>query len=476
MSPLRREVRAQFRLALPVVVVQVGLMAMGVVDTAMMGRHSADGLAATAMGNGYWFVFVAFGLGTLMALDPLISQAFGARDERAIALGLQRGIVLALSLSVPLTLVMFAAEPVLQLLRQPAGIIPTAADYVITSVPGIAPFLVFVALRQTLQALHHLRSIVIVTLAANLANVGLNWLLIFGNQGFPELGAVGSALASVICRWLMVLGLVAAAWPVLKTYLLPLRPRALAVAPLLRMLALGMPIGTQFVLEVGAFWAMALFMGMLADQPGMGPHVLAGHQVTMTIASFTFMVPLGVSAAAAVRVGRFIGERDFDGMRRAAAVAIASGALFMVATAAVFVSLPQVLGRLFAPDLPETLAVATLLIPIAGAFQVFDGVQVLAGGVLRGTGDTRWPMFVHVTGFWFVAVPLGAWLAFRRDLVPTGPWWGMAAGLGVVAAVLLLRVRRRLAGDLARLQLDDLPLPEEPAAVAAESDTRSESG
>ncbi len=453
MGPWREEIRSQFRLALPVVIVQVGLMAMAVVDTAMMGRHSAVGVAATSMGHSYFFIFLAFGLGALMALDPIVSQAFGAKDDLAITRGLQRGLILALSLSVPVSVLMLPADWVLTQLGQPPDVVTVAADFSIVSIPGAAPFLIFVVLRQTLQAMHRLRAILAATLVGNVANVFLNWVFIFGNLGSPQLGAVGSAWATVICRWLMVIFLLVAAWPILKQHLLPWRADALDPLPLWRMLRLGAPIGLQFQLEIGGFWAAALFMGMVAVERG--ADILAGHHLTMNVASLTFMVPLGVSAAASVRVGHFIGRGDMTAVRRASVIALFTGLVFMSTTALAFIFAPAAIASLYAPGLTETLAVAAVLIPVAGAFQIFDGIQVVASGILRGIGDTRFPMLVHVAGFWVLGVPLGAWLTFSRDVIPTGPWWGMVLALVVVAATLVLRVRHQLASSIGRLVIDD---------------------
>jgi MATE family multidrug resistance protein len=294
------------------------------------------------------------------------------------------------------------------------------------------------------------RVLVIVIVAANVLNVGANWALIFGHLGLPALGAVGSGLATTLSRLFMAVCLAWAAWPALRPYLRPWRTDVLAPRPLGRMLWLGVPIGVQFLLEVGAFSAAGFFMGRFdrADY-------LAGHQIALNLAALTFMVPLGISAAAAVRVGHGIGSGDSTGVRRTAVVALIGGAGFMLLSAAAFTTVPRALAAIFAPDEVATLAIAALVIPVAGAFQVFDGVQIVAAGLLRGAGDTRWPTLVHILGFWVLGIPLGWWLMFRADVVPTGPWWGLALALAVVAGVLLWRVRYRLWGPLTRIQIDD---------------------
>lgn len=433
----RRELHDTLRLALPVTTVQVGLMAMGVVDTMMVGHLSAAALAAVALGSLYFYGVSALGQGMVMALDPLVAQAVGARDRPAVARAVQRGLVLAALLAVPLSLALLPAGPLLAGLGQPPDVVPDAAAYARASIPGLLPYLAFVVLRQTLQAMHHVRAIVLAIVVANVANVGFNWVLIYGHLGFPALGPVGSAWASTLCRWLMALLVAFGAWRHLRPVLRPwrrdtLRPRALA--PLVR---LGLPIAAQQGLEFGAFGTIGLLMGRL------GTVAMAGHQAALNLASLTFMVPLGVGAAAAVRVGHATGRGDLPGARRAAGAAVACGVGFMAASAVVLLAVPGALARLYTTD-GRVLALAAALIPVAGVFQVFDGLQVVSLGILRGAADTRTPMLVNAFGFWVLGIPLGAWLGLRTTAGPVGLWWGLVVGLAVVGLVLAARVRWRL--------------------------------
>ncbi|MFN2565078.1 MAG: MATE family efflux transporter [Gemmatimonadaceae bacterium] len=444
---VRGELRAMARLAAPVVLVQVGLMAMGVVDTIMVGRVSAVALAAAALGNLYFMNVSFFGMGTLMALDPLVAQAVGARDRVGVANAMQRGLVLALALSVLTSLVLALARPVFDALRQPSEVIPDATSYVRITIWSVLPFLAFVVLRQSLQAMHRVRPIVLTIVAANVANAFFNWVLIYGRLGSPALGVAGAAWATCLSRWLMALGLLALAWRDIRPYLLPIRAATLTARPLWRMFLLGAPIGLQHTLEVGAFGMIGLLMGML------GAVEIGAHQIAINLAATTFMVPLGVGAAAAVRVGHAVGAHDAAAARRAANVALALGVGFMSLTAILFVSAPTPLARAFSSD-PRVLAVAVLLIPIAGVFQVFDGIQAVAAGVLRGIGDTRAPLVVNLVGFWLLGVPVSVYLGFRTDARAAGLWWGFVAGLGAVAAFLLLRIRVRMRRNVARVAAD----------------------
>ncbi|MGH7671082.1 MAG: MATE family efflux transporter, partial [Gemmatimonadaceae bacterium] len=357
-------------------------------------------------------------------------------------------------LSVLCALLLAPAARVITLARQPAEIVPDAAAYVRISIAGVLPFLAFVVLRQSLQAMGRLAPIVITICGSNLLNVGLNWVFIYGHLGSPVLGVAGSAIATVVSRWLMFLGLLVLAWPALRPHLRTRRADSLRARALGRMLAIGVPIGFQQVLEVGAFGAIGLLMGLF------GTAQVAAHQIAIQLASLTFMVPVGISTAAAVRVGHAIGTRDSDQARRAAWVAFLCGGGFMSLTALLFLSAPEWLARLFTGD-ARVIALAALLIPVAGVFQVFDGIQAVAAGVLRGIGDTRAPLVAMLVGYWLLGLPVSLYFGFRTSAGPIGLWWGFVAGLSSVACFLSLRVAALFRGELHRLHVDD-----EQAAVA----------
>jgi multidrug resistance protein, MATE family len=440
--------RAMFKLSVPIVVAQVGMMTMGAVDTMMVGRISGESLAAVALGNLYYFAVVVFGMGILMALDPVIAQAVGARDNPAISRGMQRGLLLAAVISVPTMLLLLPGEALLSLLRQPEGVIPVAAQYARASIPGVFPFLAFVVLRQSLQAMERLGRILVTIVLANLLNALLNWMLIFGALGAPEMGAVGSGWASSGSRWFMALALLAIAWRDLRPFLIPLREDSFRVQPLLRMIRLGVPIGVHYSFEMGAFTMIGLLMGWL------GMIEMAAHHVAVNLASLTFMVPMGVGGAAAVLVGQAVGRGDPVAARSAAGAALAYGLGFMTLSAIVFLSMPYLLARVYTID-EAVIAVAVVLIPLAGIFQIFDGMQVVSLGVLRGVGDTRTPMIVAMVGYWLIGIPVSAYLGLHIGTGATGLWWGLVIGLGIVAILLLIRVHLKLTGDLRRVVVDE---------------------
>jgi multidrug resistance protein, MATE family len=440
------ELRQTVALALPVVLVQVGVMAMGFVDTLMVGHVSAAVLAAVALGNIYFFNVSIFGTGTLMALDPIVSQAVGAGDERAIATATQRGAVLAVGISVATMLALLPAAQILRFLHQPEEVAAEAGAYLLISAGGVLPFFAFILFRQTLQALGRVAPIVWTIVLSNVLNAALNWVFVYGHLGSAPLGARGSALATLISRWAMAVALLVLAYGELMPRFVARVDGALDRVALWSMLKLGMPIGAQQMLEAAAFGAIGLLMGVL------GTRELAAHQVAITLAALTFMVPLGVGAAASVRVGRAVGAGDLAGAQAAVRAAYLCGVGFMCVTALMFLLVPRQLAAMMTSD-PEIIGIAATLIPVAGAFQVFDGGQAVGAGVLRGFGDTRVPLIAMLGGYWLLGLPISAGLGLRTELREVGLWWGFVASLGVVALGLFLRVRVLLRRDLRRVRL-----------------------
>ena len=421
------------RLAAPIVLINLGLQAMGVVDTLMVGRLGGAAIAAVALGNFYFFNVSIFGIGLLFALDPVVSQALGAGAHHDAARGIQRGFVMAVIIALVVTLALMPGEAVLRALNQPEDVVHETGVYVRHRAIGVLPFFLFNAMRQSLQALGTTRPVVIAVLLANVVNAAGNWLLITGNLGAPALGVAGSGFATALAMWSMALMLWLFSSPVLLPYVRPWTREATAWAPLRRTLRIGAPIGTQFFFESFAFGLTALFMGW------MGTASLAGHEIALNMAAMTFMVPLGISGAAAAVVGRAIGRGDIAAARRDAVAAIVCGVGFMCITALVFLTTPEWLATRYTTE-AETVAIAAALIPLAGMFQVFDGLQAVTGGVLRGTGDTRIPAILHVVAFWGVGVPLGMFLGFRTPLRERGLWIGLVAGLAAAALLQSWRV------------------------------------
>ncbi len=424
--------------------VQLGMMLMSTVDTMMLGRVSAQALASGALGAGVSFGLVTLPMGILMALDPLVAQAWGAGDDRGVATHLKRGLVSALGLSILVSLCMIDLRPVLRLLGQQPEVIGPAGRYLQALIPGVPAFLLFVVVRQTLQAMSIVRSAVLAIVISNLLNVVANYGLIFGHFGMPRLEVTGSGLATSISRWSMLLLLVAfewrrfaALWPARK--LADLRLRGYR-----QLLTLGFPIGVQVSLEMWLFMTVALMMGQL------GARELAAHQIALNLAALSFMMPLGIAGAASTRVGNAIGRRDMPGARRAALVCLAVGGGVMTLSALAFALAPSQLARLYT-DTADVAALAAVLLPVAALFQVFDGIQVVGAGVLRGAGDTRIPAVIALVGYWFLGLPLAYYVAFGLGRGPQGLWWGLTAGLMSVAVLFLIRIVRTFRRDIAAI-------------------------
>jgi MATE family multidrug resistance protein len=441
--PVRQEIVAAVRLAAPVVVVQLGLMLMGVVDTMMLGHYSPQALAAAGVGHIFCAVVQMLGYGVLSALDPLLSQAHGAGDRPAMGAHLQRGIVLAAILTLPLSLVMWDIRWFLRLTHQQPMVVDSAALFVRATAWGNLPFLLFAAFRLTLQAMSIVRPAAMTILIGNGLNIAGNYLLIYGHFGFPALGVVGSGYSTAFARWVCCAYLILASRRHIAPFWRGFTAEATAWRNHARLLRIGLPIGLHNSLELCTFLTVALLMGQ------MGVAALGGHQIALNLSALSFMVPLGIGGAAATRVGNAIGRQDMAAARRSAAVCLGLGAGVMSLFALLFATAPHLLATLYTAD-PAVVAMAVALIPIAAAFQIFDGVQVVSAGILRGSADTTYPAAVALVGFWLLGLPGGWYLAFREDMGARGLWWGLTLGLGAVAVLFVVRIAARFRSHIGR--------------------------
>lgn len=446
-SAFRNELAAAGRLAVPVVISQLGIMLMGVVDTMMLGHLSAEALAAGALGHILTLCAMNLAYGILSALDSLVSQAHGAEDADAIRGHLQRGLVMAAALTVPIVLLLLDVNPFLRLLGQPPDVSRDAAAFTRGILWGVLPQLLLIALRQTLQAMSHVRPAAMAIAVGNVCNLAFNWILIFGHLGAPALGVRGSALSTSISRWVMFLYLLIASRRWLRPYWRGFTAEAIALRGHLRMLRIGVPIGLHSTIELLLFATAAVLIGQI------GVAALAGHQIAINLAALAYMVPVGISGAAATRVGNAIGRRDPAGARLAAEACLVLGAGVMLGFAILLMIVPGPLARLYTSD-PAVIAMVRLLLPIAAAFLVFDGLQAVSSGVLRGAADTTFPAAMALIGYWALGLPTGWMLAFRAGLGARGLWWGFTVGLGSVAILLLLRIAVRFRRPLVRAEAE----------------------
>jgi len=427
------EAGAILRLAAPVAVAQVGMLTMGLVDTWFVGQLGPIPLAAVALAGALFFAVSVVAMGAIMALDPLVSQAFGARDAARCAAAWRAGRILALGLAPPLFGWALAIEPILAAWGDfDPRVVRAAGDYVVPLATGALPFLLFAADRSFLHGLGDTRPAMVVAVLANVVNALLDYALIFGEWGAPAFGVAGSGLATGLCRWFMLLAL--HAWIYRPRYA-PYRVAVGLPTGLLRQaVRLGAPIGLTHGLEVGAFAAASVFMGLLGVVP------LAAHQVAIKMASTTFMLAIALGTATGIRVGQAVGAGRPDAAARSGAIGLGLGLGAMAAAAVILLTGGRAIMASFTDD-PEVVALGATLLAVAAAFQLSDGTQAIAAGALRGVGDTIWPMFANLGAHWLVGLPVGGLLVFQLDLGPTAVWWALASGLTVAAVVLVLRFR-----------------------------------
>lgn len=424
-------------LALPVALSELGWMAQGVVDTIMVGKLGPVAIGAVALGNAVYYTPSLFGIGLLLGLDTLVAQAYGREDHAACHRWLAQGVYLACIASPPLMLLVIAGSFGFAHVGIAPQVAAPAASYLRYLTLGTLPLLLYGSVRRYLQGVGQVRVIMLTFVSANLLNWFGNWVLIYGKLGMPALGVDGSAISTCIARVGMAVALLGFAWryerrrghPLFRHWAPP------SLAQLKQLLRLGAPAAGQVVLEVGAWNLATLAAGWLT------PVALATHQIVLNYASVTYMVPLGISAAAAVSVGHAVGAGDLARARRAGWLALGLGTSFMLAMAIVFLTLPGPLIALYTRD-PGVMVVGSGLLSVAAAFQIFDGIQTVSTGALRGLGETRVPMLANFVGYWVLGLPLGLTLCFLLRRGVFGLWIGLTLALVVIASSLIWRWHR----------------------------------
>ncbi len=403
----------------------------------MVGKLGPAAIGAVALGNAIYYTPSLFGIGLLLGLDTLVAQAYGRHDHDDCHRWLAQGVYLACIATPPIMLVLIAASYGFA----PFGIMPEVAgpagSYLRILNWGTLPLLLYGGTRRYLQGVGQVRAVTVTFVLANLLNWFANWVLIYGKFGMPAMGVDGSAASTCIARYAMAAALLGFAWryerrrghPLFRHWAAPQAER------LRRLVRLGAPAAGQIVLEVGAWNLATLSAGWLT------PVALATHQIALNYASITYMVPLGVSAAAAVSVGHAVGAGDPERARRAGWLALGLGTGFMLLAAVAFFVAPGPLIALYTRD-PQVLAVGPSLLWLAAAFQIFDGIQTVCTGALRGLGETRMPMFANLVGYWVLGLPLGLILCFVLHWGIYGMWIGLTLALIVIASTLLARWRR----------------------------------
>ena len=426
------------RLAGPVIAAEVGWLLMGVVDTVMVGPLGPAAIGAVGAGTILFMTVLMIGFGMLLALDTFVAQSYGAGRVDECHRWLFAGVQLAAVLSVVLSAVAFGAVRLLPLVGFHPDVLAALQPYasaIIWSTPALFAYVVF---RRYLQAMNLARPVMFALVLANITNAVANWILIYGKLGFPAFGVVGSAYATVFSRVIMAAFLFA-----VIVYRERERPSGLHDVPFVidrariwSIVRLGAPAAGQILLEVGVFAAASALAATIA------PAAAAAHQIVLNIVGLIFMVPFGLSTAAAVRVGQAVGRGDPDAVRAAGWTALALGTVTMTISALLFALAPRLLLRGFTSD-PLVIEIGVGLFLVAAVFQLFDGLQTVTTGALRGLGNTHVPMVANLIGHWAIGLPIAYFLCFKRGWGVQGLWAGLAIGLILVGSTLLGVWRRQ---------------------------------
>lgn len=443
-TPLRTELRSMLRLAAPLAVGELGWMAMTIVDTIMVGRlpNSAVAIGATSLGSAIFYTVAIFGGGLLLGLDTLVSQSYGRGDTDDCNHSLLQALYVVAALVPFIMLFNHVGPGLLARFGISAELVVPTRSFLHALNWSTLPLLLYFALRRYLQALHRVRIIMFALLTANIFNFCFNWLFIFPHQWnghrFGNMGVAGSGWSTCWARIYMVTILAVALFYYNRRDHLQLGKASLTIDldRIRRLLALGLPAATQILFELAVFG----FTGVLAAKIGALP--LAAHQIALNCAALSYMVPLGISSAAAVRTGNAWGRGNRAEAHHAGRAAVLIGCGFMAISALVFLLFPRALARIFSPD-PAVIAAGAQLLLIAAAFQLFDGLQIVMTGALRGIGNTRLPMLANLFGYWAFGLPIGAILCFHFKLGVSGLWIGLSMGLIAIGLTLFTAWERK---------------------------------
>ncbi len=421
-----------FIIAYPVMLSHLGHIAVGVADSMMVGRLGAVPLAAVSLANSVFVLALMFGIGVSYGATPLVAAADGKGQSDKIARLLKHSLLIDVLFGVGLFALLIATIPFLYMLDQPEAVVDMASPYLWVVGASLLPFMYFQGYKQLMEGLGRTREAMVITLLANVVNVILNYALIFGELGFPELGLLGAGWATLFSRVFMALVMVlyfnkSRIFEAYRTTTKGFKKKIFR-----KLMSMGVPMGFQYVFEVGAFSGAAIMIGWI------GANALAAHQIAINLASISYMVASGFAAAATVRVGNQLGQRNFSTMRTAGFLSFGIVMLMMVCFALSFLA-----GKRFFPSLyidnPEVIEIASSLIIIAAFFQLSDGVQVVGLGTLRALEDVKIPTLITLVAYWVIGLPGGYLFAFYGGFGVQGVWWGLSIGLFVAAVLLSVR-------------------------------------
>ncbi len=414
---IRNDVANLLRLAIPLSLAELGWMAMGVVDVIMVGKlpDSANAIGAASLGSALFYPFAVAAVGLFAGLDTLVSYAYGAGDHVEARRSLGSGLAIAGVVSPVAIAIILCSTPLLSILGVTTALRDDAVGFIRILVWSLPLLLVYACFRRFLQGIHCVKPITMAAISSNLVNALGNWVLIYGHWGAPAMGVRGSALSTCLARIYLVNFLFCAVWMRDHQAIRGLHASRKVVRQLLR---LGVPAAATIGLEVGVFHTATVLAGVI------GPVSLAAHTIVLNVAAVTYMLQLGLASATAVSVGRLRGTGDRAGAIRAGWTAVGIGVALEFLSVVLFLTLPRELARFYTSDV-RVVEVCVSLFAIAAGFQIFDGMQTVATGALRGWGDTKSSMLWNLGAYWGVGLPIGWWLGFRRGWGVAGIWDGL---------------------------------------------------
>ncbi len=427
------------KLALPVSIGQLGHIMLGVVDSFMVGRLGAEPLAAAALANGLFFLIMVFGIGMSHAITVLVAIAYGENKKEECGIIVRQGLIVNLFFGIILTVLTYLAAELVYFLDQEPVVSKLTESYLAILSLSIIPFMLFQTYRQFVEGLSDTKTPMYIALFANIVNIIGNWILIFGNLGLPALGLDGAGFATLTTRSFMGIAMMLFVVKSLKykEYDPTLKFKSLNWEKINELVKIGFPSGLTYTLEVSAFAFAAVMIGWL------GSSALAAHQIAINLASISYMVVLGISAAATIRVGNANGSGNLIDVKYAGYSSILLGLLFMSITGTIFILFNKFLPSLYIDD-KEVIEMASSLLIVAALFQLSDGVQAVGLGVLKGITDVKIPMLITLVAYWILALPLGYFLGFTLELNIQGVWFGLLIGLTVAATLFVFRFKQKL--------------------------------
>lgn len=416
---------------------QLGQITVYLADNLMVGRLGAESLAAVSLAVAIIAVPVVIGMGIAFALPALVSEAEGAGETKKISQYFKHSFIINLCIGIVSCILILVGLPLMDYLGQDPGVVILAKSYMIMSALGMIPMMIFMSFRSFSDGMSETKPPMVAMLLGNVLNIGLNYLLIFGNHGFPALGVEGAALASLIARVAMIIFIVILLmrWKNLWDYIKACNFRKYQKKMFSKIFNLGVPTSFQFFFEISAFSGAALIMGMVSK------NAQAAHQIAINLSSITFMICSGLAMTASIRVGNQLGKKDYHALRNAGMSAFIQVTLIMAVCSLIFVAFRAYLPLLYIDDV-NVVEIASLLLIFAAIFQIPDGLQVTALSSLRGLQDVKIPTYITFFSYYLVGIPISYFTAIKFGFGAPGVWLGLLVGLFLSASLLIYRFHR----------------------------------